>query len=65
MDWYYVAGIVVSVIGVVIAVVKNKKVKAILANTKLVMAEARIALEDGKITKAEFAAIILKALEVF
>ena len=65
MDWYYIAGIAVSVIAVAIAVVKNKKVKAILSNAKLVMEEAKKALEDGKITKAEFVAIILKALEVF
>lgn len=65
MDWYYIAGIVVAVITVAIAIVKNKKVKSILENSKIAVEEARKALEDGKITKAEFASIILKALDAF
>ena len=65
MQWYEVIGIVVVLLGFILTFVKNIKWKKIIENTKMVLEEAHSALEDGKITKAEWIAIVSKAMEVF
>ena len=44
--------------------IKNEKLVAALEKTDLVMPDVLNALYDGKITKEEFKAIAMKALEV-
>ena len=65
MTWYYILGIVIPVLAFLGFVVKNAQWKKIIDNSKMVIEEARIALEDGKITKAEWLEIVAKALAAF
>lgn len=61
----YVAGIVVAVVTVAIAVVKTKKYKTILVETKDVLKFVAEKLDDGKLTGTEVVAIITKIVSKF
>jgi len=65
MIWYEVLGIVIPVLALLVALIKNAKWKKIVENSKMVVDEARLALADGKITKAEWLSIAAKALGAF
>jgi len=65
MIWYEILGIVVVILGFVVYLVKNAKWKKAIENTKVVLDEARNALVDGKISKAEWKDIINKAIDAF
>jgi len=65
MVWYEVLGVVVPVLAFVAFMVKNAKWKRLIENTKVVVEEARKALEDGKITKSEWLQIAATALGAF
>ena len=65
MIWYEVLGLVIPALGVLAILVKNLKMKRIIENSQVVMAEAREALADGKITKAEWLQIAATALGAF
>ncbi len=61
----YVAGIVIAVVAVVIAVVKSKKYKKVLVETKDVLEFTAEKLDDGKLTGTEAVAIITKIISKF
>ena len=65
MTWYYVLGVVIPILALLGFLVKNTKWKKVIENSKMVIEEARKALEDGKITKAEWLTIVAKALTAF
>ena len=65
MTWYYVLGVVIPILALLGFLVKNAKWKKVIENSKMVIEEARKALEDGKITKAEWLTIVAKALTAF
>ena len=65
MIWYEVLALVVVALGFLGFVVKNARWKRLIENTKVVVEEARKALEDGKITKAEWLQIAATALGAF
>jgi len=66
---YYVAGAILFGITFTISYfgnkIKNEKLKMALEQTAQVMPDVQNALYDGKITKAEFKDIAIKALDVF
>ena len=65
MIWYEILGIVIPVLVLLTVVVKNLKWKKIIQNSTMVVEEARLALQDGKITKAEWLKIAATALTAF
>jgi len=65
MVWYEILGMVSPVLLFIAFLIKNAKWKRIIENTEIVVKEARVALEDGKITKAEWLQIAATALGAF
>ena len=65
MDYYYLAGIVVSVLGVAVAVIKVAKYKSVVKKGESVMAFVQEKLADNKLTGKEIVAIIEKIISKF
>jgi len=63
--WYEVMGMVIVALTVVGAFLKNAQWKKRIEKTKVVMTEAQVALQDGKITKNEWIKIATTALTEF
>ena len=65
MDYFYAAGIVVSVLGVAVAVIKVAKYKTMVKKGQDVMAFIKEKLADNKLSGKEIVAIIQKIIEKF
>ena len=61
----YISGIVISVVAVVVAVIKSKKYKKIVAEVKDVLQFTADRVNDGKLTGKEIVEIITKIIEKF
>jgi len=61
----YISGIVISVVAVVVAVIKSKKYKKIVAEVKDVLQFTADRVIDGKLTGKEIVEIITKIIEKF
>ena len=65
MDYAYLAGIIVSVLGVAVAVIKVTKYKTMVKKGQDVMEFVKTKLADNKLTGKEIVAIITKIIDQF
>ncbi len=65
MDYAYLVGIVISVLGVAVAVIKVVKYKTMVKKGQDVMAFIKEKLADNKLSGKEIVAIIQKIIEKF
>ena len=65
MDYAYLVGIVISVLGVAIAVIKVTKYKTMVKKGQDVMEFVKDKLADNKLTGKEIVAIITKIIDQF
>ena len=65
MDWYYIVGITASVLGVVYAIIKKAKYRALVTDVKSVVEFLQLKLVDGKLTGKEVVDIVKEIIKKF
>ena len=65
MDYFYLATIVVAVIGVVVAIIKKAKYKALVIDVKEIAELVKTKLVDQKLTGKEIVDIVKAVINKF